>query len=223
MQPYALTPEQFAGHLLQGDESSALDVLKREYNDHDLIDLYEDIVTPAMRHVGVLWEENEITVADEHLATAVCDFVLSSLTPSKKQVNTAAVKKTMLFGIEQEQHYLGIKMVAVLFREHGWHVDYMGPDLPLSDALSHAEKTRPDVIGMSTALPYRLTALQKAVASFEKTAASSQVILGGRTAVRHNVHSLFSDNVLILSSLRELDHWIREGGRGESRNANANI
>ncbi|WP_397351496.1 B12-binding domain-containing protein [Paenibacillus sp. Y412MC10] len=34
-------------------------------------------LAPAMRYVGSLWEQNLITVANEHLASCVCDILLT--------------------------------------------------------------------------------------------------------------------------------------------------
>lgn len=37
----------------------------------------QKLLTPSMAKIGLLWEEDEISVADEHLATTTCDFILS--------------------------------------------------------------------------------------------------------------------------------------------------
>ena len=67
-----------------------------------------------MYYIGELWENNEISVADEHLATAVCDMILTELSQEKTK-NVTIDKKVMLLGLEEEQHYIGLRMVA----EHG--------------------------------------------------------------------------------------------------------
>lgn len=68
-----------ADYLLQGDEEIAIQLIEAEMNRTSQQQMMNDLLTPAMQHIGYLWENNQITVADEHLATAICDFVLSKL------------------------------------------------------------------------------------------------------------------------------------------------
>ena len=41
--------------------------------------LYLDVFQPALREIGRLWQENEITVAEEHLATAITEIAMARL------------------------------------------------------------------------------------------------------------------------------------------------
>src|SRR5690606_37226031 len=96
-----------------------------------------------MYWIGELWEKNVITVADEHLATAICDFVVS-VTEVRRPALNSHKKKVMVLGPEGEDHYIGLKMVASLFKENGWEVQYMGPNLPLDAAIDSANRWQPE-------------------------------------------------------------------------------
>ncbi|WP_254434125.1 B12-binding domain-containing protein [Halobacillus sp. Marseille-Q1614] len=78
---------KLAHYFLEGDEEGALEYIEGLFSKYPRLYLYEDIITPAMYHVGELWEKNEISVADEHLATAICDFVLSRLDAKAPDIN----------------------------------------------------------------------------------------------------------------------------------------
>lgn len=41
--------------------------------------IYENIIKEVMYYIGYLWEIDEISVADEHLATGTVDYVLTML------------------------------------------------------------------------------------------------------------------------------------------------
>ncbi|MDQ0858501.1 B12-binding domain-containing protein [Bacillus sp. V2I10] len=114
------------------------------------MELFEEIFTPAMQYAGELWENNEITVADEYLASAVCDFILSTLYPRMQISASAGRKKAMLLCVEGKQHDLGLKMVNSLFDEKGYETHYLGPNLPLEYAIQKAELWRPEIICLST-------------------------------------------------------------------------
>ncbi|KGX92851.1 hypothetical protein N781_13220 [Pontibacillus halophilus JSM 076056 = DSM 19796] len=202
--------ERLAELLLLGDESGVLDYLKDEYGPLDRHSLYNKLLTPAMYEVGKRWESNQISVADEHLATAICDFVLSYY-DNHLETNPLAIerKKALLFGIEGEQHYLGLKMVASVFRDQGWSVRNLGADLPLEHALHQIKTYKPAVIGLSAALSYRLPKLKEAVAVLRTLEWQPQVVVGGRMAHEHDLKRLLHGQAYIVKDLDELAEWLK--------------
>lgn len=80
--------EILASLLLEGNSVKVWENI-RKYPQLSRIEVYQNLITPAMQHIGHLWETNQITVADEHLATATCDFVLSKLAYESEKDNQA--------------------------------------------------------------------------------------------------------------------------------------
>lgn len=194
--------------LLEGKENEAIEYIHSIQNPINRLALYEELLTPSMYHIGELWENNEISVADEHLATALCDYILSRL--DNEKVEVVHDKKVLLFGVEEEQHYLGLKMVASIFRENGWHVRYLGPNLPLDHARKQIENFQPDVIGVSAALSYRLPVLKETIESFEDLSWKPITLIGGRMAKEYDLSSFTSDRVLVIKDLDTLRSWLEE-------------
>ena len=202
---------KLANLLLSGEEQLAITHIHTVLTENDRLTLYEDLLTPAMTYIGKLWERNEITVADEHLATAICDFIISDFefrSSSKEQGNR---KKVMLFGVEGEEHYIGLKMASAVFQEFGWSVRYLGPNLPLRHAETAANDWQPDVIAMSAALSYRLPTLKKSVQVLSQTSGHPTVLIGGRMAPHVHFEEEAASGpgqVIIMSNLRELHRWL---------------
>ncbi|GGC81825.1 cobalamin-binding protein [Thalassobacillus devorans] len=199
--------EKFAEYLLQGKEGEAVKLVDKLLTEHPRLYLFEDIITPAMYYIGVLWEKNEISVADEHLATAGCDFVISRLDAGVYENNFKSEKrkKIILLGAEEEQHYLGLKMVAGFYREKGWRVRYLGPNLPLDHALSQIKDWQPDVIGLSAALSYRLPVVKQMTEAFSQLSWSPGIIIGGRIAKKYDLSNLETGQVRVVKGLAELE------------------
>lgn len=205
---------KLADLFLTGDEQSALSYIDEVMTENDRIALYEDLLTPAMIRIGDLWERNEITVADEHLATAVCDFIISDYEFRAAAEETEPRKKVMLFGVEGEEHYIGLKMAAAVFQEAGWRVRYLGPNLPLRHAETAVEAWQPDVVAMSAALSYRLPILRKSVQVLANTDCQPSILIGGRMAS----HATFEKEaapgqVLVMPNLRDLHKWLASAGK----------
>lgn len=205
--------EKLARYFLSGDDEGALDYTKALLEEHPRAFLFGDILTPAMYYIGELWERNEISVADEHLATAICDFVLSRLKGENmtKDRKTQKNHKAILFGVEEEQHYIGLKMVAETFKDRGWLVRYLGPNLPLDHSLVQINKFRPDVIGISAALSYRLPMIKVLIERFSRLEWKPLIMIGGRMATKYELENFESEQVMVMRDLSCLNKWFDEG------------
>lgn len=200
---------QLSDLFLQGQEEEALKYVQDFLESHSHEQLYGELLTPAMYRIGELWEQNEISVAEEHLATAVCDFVLSATELRNKDKDGR--KKAMIFGPEGEEHYIGLKMVAAMFREEGYDVRYMGPNLPLDSALGLAEDWQPDVVALSGALAHRLPVLKTYAEAFAQVGSKPAVLIGGRAVTLPSFTGLHIKGAVIVRGLGALREWIRTG------------
>ncbi|AQQ54014.1 cobalamin B12-binding domain-containing protein [Planococcus lenghuensis] len=210
-----IEPKALARLFLDGEETKALTEIQAYLAEHSKKELYHDLLTPAMIHIGELWERNEISVADEHLATAICDFVMSAVDIRPVSLPSDGSKTALVLGVEGEQHYLGLKMTASLLRENGWSVHYLGPDLPLDHALAAAERWQPDAIGLSAALAYRAPAVRKFVEAFLELQPAPVIFIGGRAVSAADLSHLEQEGVLLFDNLHQLERWIREEGGTE--------
>ncbi|RXZ00890.1 cobalamin B12-binding domain-containing protein [Fictibacillus sp. S7] len=217
------SPQQFAEFLLNGDQQRATELLRQIAKHTPRYKLYNELLTPAMRYIGELWERNDITVAEEHLATAVCDFVLAQYhySPGKSlAMNRHSINRKAMFScLEGEQHALGLKMVSGLFEEEGWHSRFMGADLPLEYTVDTAKKWMPDVIGLSVSIAYNLPNLQTYVKALEDLNYGPTVLVGGRLAEKYDLKPYCSDKTVIIKDVEELHSWLSVYSTGEKQNA----
>jgi MerR family transcriptional regulator, light-induced transcriptional regulator len=202
----------FTEALLEGDHAEAMAVVKQWRETASRFYLYRDLITPAMYEVGKMWEMGEISVAEEHLATGTCDFILSQteyeLVNQSKSID--GVPKAFFYTMENEQHYLGLKMVSILFRERQWNVKFLQSELPPEYVVKEIDRWQPDVVGASFSLSYRVEELTKYLEAFASSKKKMEILIGGRLVSRHNFSgdSRFSAN--FIKSLDDLDRWFKE-------------
>ncbi|TMW73357.1 cobalamin B12-binding domain-containing protein [Alteribacter natronophilus] len=215
----------FVEAILDGDQGKSFEIVRRLRDKHSRLDIYHSLITPAMYEIGKLWQENRITVADEHLATGVCDFVLSQTEFDLLQKPLSSSKpKAMFFSIEDEWHQLGIKMVSILFKEHGWNVRYLNANLPLDHALNNAKVWKPEVIGMSISLAYRAPDLPEYIEAFNKLPSRPTILIGGRVMSSYDLSSIIPGNTMVMKDLPELNSWlkVKKQNRRDGINAQPN-
>ena len=130
---------------------------------------YNQLFYPSMVKVGELWMTNEISVAQEHVASAITQHLMSTLYSAILGQLEGEAKGTVLMVCpEKELHEMGARMVADLLEIDGWKVIYLGANTPLS-ALSVAMQThKPDVVGISCTIPSHLKEAKNMVMSLRQ-------------------------------------------------------
>jgi len=102
-----------------------LDLLDRRVSRERIV---VDLLAAAQREVGQLWYCNELTPADEHLATGVTTAALDSLMGETSQ--PAGGTYTVVTCAEGDFHSLAAQMFGELLREHGVGVTVLGASAP---------------------------------------------------------------------------------------------
>ncbi|MDQ0273171.1 methanogenic corrinoid protein MtbC1 [Cytobacillus purgationiresistens] len=184
------------------------------------LEIYQELLTPAMKHIGLKWENFEITVAEEHLASGVCDLILTRLGfKHKKSIQELNAPRAMFFCVDSEQHYLGLKMVSSLFEEKGWNVHFLGANLPVQYALQAAKDWKPDVIGMSVSIATHLPKLREYTDAFACLPKKPAVLIGGRLAEIFDINAFSTEEPMIVSNLYDTNNWIKGYQADGTKNA----
>lgn len=202
---------ELAQCLLEGNQENSWAIIDEECkNGKDSLFVYETIFTAAMRHIGYLWETNKITVADEHLATSTCDFLLARyLWQKKNELQTEPIgKKAMFLCVENEQHYLGLKMASQLFSEAGWETRFHGPNLPLEYVQKAAEEWKPDAICISFSILYHAEHLGPYIKELEKMPTRPAIIVGGRLLDQYEFARHGSERTIFMKNLEGVKKWL---------------
>ena len=184
--PWTQNCQAFLERLLDGDYSGALGLAgKRVHTREDLPGFYQDVITPCLYQIGDLWQDNMISVAHEHLATAIVSQLLAELYGrfAKLSPSRGTVLATTVAG---EEHDTGLRMVADLLELDGWTVVYGGPARSDDEIATLVRNHRPDLVVVSVTLVsslHRLRALTTALRRLPDT--GTMAIFGGGQATVH--------------------------------------
>ena len=147
----------------------------------DLESLYLDVMQPSMYEIGDLWERGAISVAEEHLATAIVSRVMASLYPRFLSAEPSK-GRAVVTSAPNEYHEIGGRMVADLLEVDGWDVAYLGANTPDDELLTLLRKTRPRILGLSVALSSNLEGARRTIelVRADESLAEVKVLVGGR-------------------------------------------
>jgi len=146
--PFSDERERFRDAALSGDRRRALAAVREALDaGMDLRTVNRELVTRSLHEIGSLWEENRITAADEHLATAVIQSVLTHLYPDLP-IGPRDRGVAVIMGVAGELHQVGAHMVADLLETDGWDVRFLGTNVPAPAVAHTLEETNADVLGV---------------------------------------------------------------------------
>ena len=149
--------------LLGGDSRGSLQlVIQSVQTIDDLKHFYLDVVCPVMYRIGLLWERNEISVAEEHLATAIVGRITAALYPRFANVDVCR-GKVVVTSVPNEFHELGARMLADFFEMEGWDVIYLGANTPKEELLAIIKKHKPFMVALSVATVFNLDNARQAI------------------------------------------------------------
>jgi len=133
------------------DASGLEDVLERAAMTLGVPDFLETVAAPTLEEIGDGWTERSVSVAQEHMATAVFRRLLGWMLGVYQ--TTGAAHRLVVATPPGERHELGALMAAVSAAAEGWNVTYLGPDLPVEELLDAIGQTRAEAMALSLVHP----------------------------------------------------------------------
>ncbi|MBN1344826.1 MAG: cobalamin-dependent protein [Phycisphaerae bacterium] len=107
--------------------------------------IYHRILWPAMERVDLLFREDRIGTAIEHMATRI-NRSLADQVQSRLPRSGTNGKRVLIMCADNEPEELGAQMTADLFESDGWEVYFVGGGIPHDEILSMAGQIRPDLL-----------------------------------------------------------------------------
>lgn len=138
------------------------------------------VIQPAMYEVGRRWQENSVSVAQEHLATALSQTWMARA----RALATAAPDnggRALFACLAGNHHVMGLRMVADAFEIDGWATHKLGADTSFEALLAQVRQFRPHLVGFSVSLPQHLRGVRDAVAGLRAKFGSDcpRLVAGG--------------------------------------------
>lgn len=180
---------EFAGLVLTQSSIAAAGYIEAMVDQGYLLEtLYLELLAPAARHLGELWQQDLCDFVDVTMALGRVQHVIREFSPVFREAPTARTdtRRILLVPAPGEQHSMGLMMVKEFFIRSGWHV-VGGPGVPSEDVAALMATEWFDCVGISAGGDCRLEGLAAWIADLRSTAKnrSVSVMLGGPHFVSH--------------------------------------
>lgn len=144
--------------------------------------VYTSILLPVLEYIRMLWRQNNISVADEHMATDICRYVMFRVIdsifgerkyPFKALVSCMPGERDVLSG-EIFANYIEIK---------GWSVYFIGQTVSGEEVIHAIQKNKPQVLVLSIASIASLPEAKALISQIRQFFPRVKVVMEGRAAL----------------------------------------
>jgi len=201
---------EFQNYLLEGNyEKCSEYVNKILKEDADIKFIYDEILKKSLYSIGEMWEASKITVATEHLASAIVETILNEVY-FKVITQSKVDKRVVVTCTENEFHQIGIKMVSDIFQMNGWQVHFLGANTSTDELAQMIKKVNPDILAISLSIPFNLPTLEKTLDKIKSDFPDLFVLVGGQAFLHGGGEVLRKYKKLFYKpDLNELDNFLK--------------
>jgi len=140
--------------------------------------LLRDVVVPYLHELGERWERGDVSIAQEHFASALLRGRLLGLARGwGRGIGPVAI----LACPPGEQHDLGLLAFGLALRARGWRIVYLGTDSPITSVAETARACNPTAVVVSAVDP---SVFRRHAEELRQLALETRLCLGGAGAAK---------------------------------------
>lgn len=123
---------------------------------HELHELFDEVVAPALRRIGERWAQKKLSTAEEHVASAAVMDAISRAQPLAEPPGEPVRPDrgvAVVAAVAGELHDIGPRMVACLLRARGFEVLAPLAQTPARDMAELILRSRAALVALASTMP----------------------------------------------------------------------
>ncbi len=179
-------PERFEGasravfaQVVDGSSDALEDNLTMLLSRFSPLAVINQILVPAMRHVGELFGKGEMLLPFVLQSAEVMKRAVSWLEPHLEKGEAIQQTRILLATVQGDVHDIGKNLVDIILSNNGFKVINLGIKVPAETIIERARECQADVIGLSGLLVKSALVMQENLKQFDAAGLTQPVLLGG--------------------------------------------
>lgn len=167
------------------DEAVNVCLTALESDEITILELYLEILTPAMNGWECDYKLNELCIWDEHVRSAIVRTILECCYPrimkeKKTKFSDVPGSKVAVVCPSEEYHEIGARMVADIFLLAGYDASFVGANTPQEAFIRAVESCRFKYIALSVSSYYNLINTRYLIGRIKEVSKDTKIIVGGK-------------------------------------------
>lgn len=177
---------------------------------------YVELFQRSLHEVGELWASNKVSVATEHIATAITEGLLNLALPYV--LAAEPIGQVVVVGaVSPELHQVGAKIVADTFEMNGWNSVFVGANTPEADFVHRVVATDPNLLALSLTMSFNIGSMERLILTVQERLPALGIVVGGQGLHREgDALAARHERVDHIRGLDELDAFLERWGTERS-------
>ncbi len=171
--------EELHQKIVRGDKDGIEDILAVLLDRYPPLEIVNQILVPAMRHVGELFGKGELLLPFVLQSAEAMKKSVAWLEPHMQRVEEEEGIKILLATVQGDVHDIGKNLVDILLSNNGYKVFNIGIKVPAETIISKARELKVDIIGLSGLLVKSAIVMQESLPQYREAGLKTPILLGG--------------------------------------------
>lgn len=172
--------------LISDDDHAGADFIHEKQKEGATFEaLYLNYLARAAHMLGKWWEEDRATFVEVTLGTSRMYAIMRALRRQLPEVGLIANKEAVFAAVPGEEHLVGIRMAADLFRKDGWDIELLIGKTH-DELVAEITSSEVVIIGLTASSDGVLEALSKLVIALRINNPTVTIFIGGSIVADHH-------------------------------------
>ena len=216
--------QRLANYIIEGTKDGLVEDLElKRASGAAPLDIVNGPLMAGMTEVGLLFNNNELIVAEVLQSAEAMKAAVSHLEQFMEKADTAARGKIVLATVKGDVHDIGKNLVEIILSNNGYTVVNLGIKVPSEDLIKACREHQPDAIGLSGLLVKSAQQMVLTGEDFRNAGISAPLLVGGaalsekfttgRIAPAYGAPTFYAKDAM--TGLRLLNQIMEPSGREE--------
>jgi len=199
---------EFYANLISGNLTASIDLAEKFVSSSSMQHFYEKIITPVMEKVGFDWANNEITIAEEHIASNVVKSVIKIISEQYKR-NIANKPTIILTTPVGEDHAIGCDMLESYLISKGFSVYNLAPGTPTKPLIDFIKNIQPKYLFISIMLEENLNSGKRLIKKISDEYSKLKIFVGGQAFMNNSIQDFGATIIPTSDSLEQIPKLLK--------------
>jgi len=176
--------ERLAAYIVEGSREGLEDDLKTALLRYTPLEIINGPLMKGMEEVGVLFNQNQLIVAEVLQSAEVMKAAVSILEPFMARAEEAVKGKIVLATVKGDVHDIGKNLVEIILTNNGYKVINLGVKVSSEQLIEAVKKENPDAIGLSGLLVKSVQQMLLTAQDLKEAGIDIPLLLGGAALSR---------------------------------------
>ena len=156
--------------------------------------ILNEILLPAINEVGDLFDKGKYFLPQLIASAEAMKIAIEYLEPLLQELSDRKEMPTVVIAtVEGDIHDIGKNLVALMLKNHGFHVIDLGKDVPKEKIIEAAKESHASIIALSALMTTTMQEMRKVIAYAKEQGVDAKVIIGGAVITQDYADEIGAD------------------------------